>query len=148
MGLLDKAVKKRKSLREKNKRELIKVLDREFSLFIRMSAAEDAGWVKCPTCGTSYQWKDTDCSHYVGRKNHAVRWDERNVIAQCRSENRFQSGNIWKLRKVLVERYGEDAVKQVEAIAEIKGGVGDIWLREKIEEYREKNKALRKEKCL
>ena len=140
--------KKRRSLNELSKKELIKALDEDFSVFIRMSAANDNGYICCPTCGKTYHWKKMDCSHYISRHEHAVRWDERNVIAQCQSENRYQSGNIWKLRRVLVNRHGEKAVEQVEMLADIKGGVDVIWLLEKIKYYRAKNKPLRKEKNL
>ena len=137
---------KRKTIESMTKKELIKVLYREFSLFIRMSAADDNGFVCCPTCLRIYHWKDMDCSHYVNRHKMSVRWDERNVIAQCRSENRFQSGSIYKLRQVLVEKYGEEAIKQVEYLAGFNDSSDIFWLREKINEFRKKVKQLKNEK--
>jgi len=87
-----------------------------------------------------------DLSDYVGRKHLSVRWDERNVIAQCQSENRFQSGNIFLLRQVLVKKYGEEEIKEVEKMA-AKPWAEDVFtLRMKIIYYRELLKKLKDEK--
>ena len=143
-----KPSKKRRTLDEKNARELIPVHDREFSKFIRMSAAGENGLITCPTCGNIYHWKEMDCSHYISRDNKAVRWNEKNVIAQCQAENRFHSGNIWKIRKALISMYGEEAVNNVELLAEGKAKLDRFWLLIKINEYREINKKIKKEKGL
>jgi len=140
--------KRRKSIDSMSKKELIKILDRCFSEYIRLSAADDQGYIICPTCLKVYHWKDMDCSHYVNRDHLSVRWDERNAIAQCQSENRFQSGNIYKLRQVLVDRFGEKEIQEVEKLAD-KPWAEDIFsLQVKIAEYREKVKILKKEKGL
>jgi len=140
--------RKRRTLETMTYRELVNVLDRCFSEYIRLSAADEHGYIKCPTCGKVYGWRQMDLSHYCGRKHISVRWDERNVIAQCQSENRFQSGNIFKLRKVLVERYGEETVCEVEKLA-VRPWAEDVFsLRLKISDWREKVKQLKIEKGL
>ena len=42
---------KRQTLKEKSWPELRDALDKDFSDFIRMSAADDNGIIRCPTCG-------------------------------------------------------------------------------------------------
>jgi len=42
---------KRNTIDTMGKRQLVKTLDSEFSMFVRMSAADDGGWVVCPTSG-------------------------------------------------------------------------------------------------
>jgi len=132
-------------------RDIEKKLDRVFSEYIRLSAADDNGYICCPTCGKFDHWREFDCSHYIHRDKIVVRWDERNVIAQCQSENRFHGGNVPKMRRVLVDRYGEGTVMEIEDLADMYGKkqIYDIfWLQLKIKEYREKVKQLKKEKCL
>ena len=148
MGLYRKASdkRKRKTLETMSFKELVSKLDHCFSEYIRLKAADSNGYVRCPTCGKTYLWKDMDLSHYIGRQYKSVRWDERNVIAQCQSENRFQSGNIFKMRQVLVSRYGEEAIKEVEGMAHKSCSEDVITLRMKIIEYREKVKKLKEEK--
>ena len=146
-----KKPKTRKTLDTKTYKELEKDLDKIFSEYIRLSAADDNGYIRCPTCGKIDHWRQFDCSHYEHRDRIVVRWDERNVIAQCQSENRFHGGNVPKMRRVLVDRYGEAAIREVEDLADMYGKkrfYDEFWLRIKINEYKEKVKLLKKEKCL
>jgi len=146
-----KKAKTRKTLDDMGWTDLRDKLDREFSDFIRMTAADDNGFIRCPTCGRIDHWKRFDCSHYEHRDKIIVRWDEHNVIAQCMSENRFHGGNVPKMRHVLIDRYGEDAVLKIEDMAEMYGRqriYDEFWLRMKIKEYRKINKHLKREKCL
>jgi len=140
---------KRNAIDTMGKRQLVKTLDNEFSMFVRMSAADDGGWVVCPTCGRTHKWNSGDihCSHYYGRANYNVRWDERNVIAQCGYENTWMEGNKPEMIDVLVAKWGTDELRQMRAIAKLPNRQPDVfWLREKIREYRAKNKKLREEK--
>ena len=133
----------KRTINDMSRKELVKVLDAEFSKYVRMTAANDSGIVICPTCGRAYPWQQTDLSHYAGRKHLSVRWDERNVIAQCKAENRFQSGNIFKLRQVLVNRFGEEAIREVDRLAVQRWAEDEFSLRMKIIEYRGKVKRLK-----
>ena len=141
---------RRRTIADMTGRELVKKLDEEFSLYVRMSAADDSGWVCCPTCGRVNQWNDgVDLSHFYGRANFNVRWDHRNVIAQCAYENRFREGNKPDMADVLEKKWGEGEMAQMKAIAKMPNKrPDDEWLRMRIEEYRNKNIALRKEKGL
>jgi len=144
---------KRKPLEQKGFLELQDTLDKEFSMFIRMTAADDNGYVCCPTCGVTHQWNSGDihCSHFYGRKNYYVRWDERNVIAQCGKENRWDEGNKPEMVFVLIERWGLDEILEMRKTAKMPGHgkqPDTLWMCEKIREYKARNKRLREEKGL
>ena len=88
-------------------------LDRVFSLFIRLRDANN-GYVSCISCGKIVDWKLSDCGHYVNRKHMALRFDEKNCNAQCRSCNRFDEGNSQGYRRGLIKKYGEKEVELLE----------------------------------
>jgi len=141
---------RRRGAAEKSGRELVGLLDAEVSLNVRMSAADDNGWVCCPTCGRINKWNDgVDWSHYISRANFNVRWDPRNSIAQCAYENRFREGNHAEMIDVLTERWGGEEIAQMRALAKLPNKrPDDEWLRTMIAEYRRRNKALRARKSL
>ena len=65
-------------------------LDKLFSLYIRTRDA----WT-CQRCHTFYQMgsQGLHCSHFIGRRNRAVRWDPDNACAHCYGCHRFLEGN-------------------------------------------------------
>jgi len=132
-------------------RELVKKLDAEFSLYVRLKEADDCGYVTCPTCGVTHPYNSGDihCSHFYGRANHNVRWDERNVIAQCARENTWDEGNKPEMAEVLLKKWGAKELAQMRALSKMPNKrPDDEWLRMMIAEYRSKIKALREEKGL
>jgi hypothetical protein len=73
-------------------------------------------------------------------------FDEMNVHAQCRHCNRFQEGNHFLYRKWLAGKYGEAAVKELEARAQMGGGYSTSDLLMLADVYRDKLKELKKER--
>ncbi len=137
----------KKSLYEKSYRELVPMLDKEYSLYRRMSSAISSytpGYVRCCTCGEIKHWNDIDLGHYITRAVMETRYDDRNTAPQCRKCNRFMNGRADLMREYLVKTYG---IKEVEDI-ELKAKLGNPWtaetLLEKIVEYRKLNSGLRK----
>jgi len=139
---------KRKTFSEKGYRELEKILDKVFSEYIRLRSANDDGFVRCITCGSWSTWKEIHNGHYINRDVKAVRFNEINCNPQCVSCNSFHSGKVYLYRQKLVEKYGEEKVKEIEHIANLGGNYDCYWLRLKIKEYREKVKQLKIEKGL
>lgn len=45
----------------------------------------------------------------------ALRWDERNVHAQCRSCNRFDEGNAAGYTMFMLDKYGKSVVDMIQA---------------------------------
>ncbi len=72
--------------------KIVKELDKAFSRFIRLSAANLDGFVECYTCGRSYHWKKIQCGHFMSRARYATRWNEDNCRPQCYGCNVMQQG--------------------------------------------------------
>ena len=138
----------RRTLETMNYRELVKILDRELSLYVRLYAASDNGFVTCVTCGSVHFWKKITLGHYISRSHHSTRWNPHNVAPQCVKCNSFNGGEQFKMRNYLVNRYGEKEVLKLEAWADMKKTESASSLREKIIEYRAKVKQLKFEKGL
>ena len=83
--------------------------DKAFSLYIRKSAADKNGVVKC-YCGRIVDWKEADASHYVGRRHMGTRYLPLNVHPSCRNCNRFQEGNHHVYALFLMGKYGLFAI--------------------------------------
>ena len=59
---------------------------------------------RCVLCGDT---NNLEASHYVGRRNHGVRWDLRNVHTMCRSCHRDYHDNNPAYYRYLRRRYGD-----------------------------------------
>lgn len=90
--------------------KLKKELDRVFSLWVRKSKADHAGYVCCVSCGVSKHWKELQAGHFISRNILALRWDERNVNPQCKGCNLFQKGNYPGYARWLIRTYGPDII--------------------------------------
>ena len=132
-----------KKTAKRGKKDLEKTLDTVFSKYIRLSRTVD-GYGKCATCEAIKAVADLDCGHYISRAWRATRWDERNVDIQCQRCNRFLGGVQHVMRESLIDRFGIEAVAEIERIAKLSGQTkkDDIWLTEQIKLYREKIKAI------
>ena len=139
---------KRRTLEEMGYRDLVKVLDREFSLFVRLSAADNRGVVRCVTCGSIHFWNEITLGHYISRTHHSVRWELKNVGCQCVACNSYRGGEQYKMREYLVRRFGSGAVSSVEEWAAMTKTETAETLRRKIIYFREMVKRLKLEKGL
>lgn len=97
---------KRKSTK---KPALVDKLDRVFSLYIRLRDSNN-GYFRCISCGRILPYEQADAGHYVNRQHMSLRYDEKNVNAQCRHCNRFLEGNMQDYRQGLIKKYSEKAV--------------------------------------
>jgi Bacteriophage Lambda NinG protein len=71
---------------------LIDDADAVVSKYIRLSAADEYGSVKCFTCDEVYFWADMDAGHYITRSCMYLRFDQRNIKPQCHTCNRVKRG--------------------------------------------------------
>jgi len=83
--------------------------DRLFSDFIR-----DRDQYTCVTCGRQGDKNEIDAGHFVSRYIMNLRYDERNVHAQCRKCNRFQGGQLRIYSMRMIEKYGSDILYELE----------------------------------
>ena len=84
-----------------------------FNQFIR---ARDYG-KPCISSGVAMDWNGNgvDAGHYRSRGSAPhLRFDERNVHAQSKHDNRYLSGNVTGYRVGLIERIGLEAVEALE----------------------------------
>lgn len=82
------------------------------------------GWVRardygkpCISSGVAMDWNGNgvDAGHYRSRGSAPhLRFDERNVHAQSKHDNRYLSGNVTSYRVGLIARIGLDAVDALE----------------------------------
>lgn len=85
--------------------KLLEKTQRVFNAYIR---ARDK---HCISCGGPVE----QAGHYHSQGHHsALRFDPINTNGQCRRCNMFLHGNLIKYRQGLVEKYGEDIVKELE----------------------------------
>jgi hypothetical protein len=114
-----KPTPKKKSKRKAQPRKLVvKKLTAAFNLYIRLRDAEHyeiqpttrgnpsgydiiSGSARCISCGQIKPLADIDAGHYVGSKCQLLRWDERNVNAECKGCNGFDEFHvIWYARRL------------------------------------------------
>lgn len=88
-------------MRKISRKGLINKLDRIFSEYIRKRDADKKGFCKCITCQREFKWNELDAGHFISRKEMSVRWDERNVAAQCQYCNRFRYGRAYEFSLAL-----------------------------------------------
>lgn len=104
----------------------------------------------CISCGRKFSsWKESQAGHYApaGNCGFALLFDKRNINAECAGCNnpRFSPGKLIPYRANLVNRYGEDAVKQLDEEYRVKGTTKEWTKREyhtKILELQEDIKRL------
>jgi hypothetical protein len=139
---------KRRSIYDKNKRELVPVLDHEFSLWTRLNAAGPNGAVYCCTCGKPMLWSEATLGHFISRAHESVRFDVMNTSCQCVHCNSYRQGEPHLFRKYLIGKHGEKAIQAMELRAQMQSGETAETLREKILFYRKQIKNIKKEKGL
>ena len=88
-------------MRKISRKGLINKLDRIFSEYRRKRDANKKGICKCITCQREFKWNELDAGHFISRKEMSVRWDERNVAAQCQYCNRFRYGRQYQFSLAL-----------------------------------------------
>jgi len=141
----------KRSLNDLSVKELEKVLDKWFSLFIRARDSNEDGYVICCTCGRLKKWKgecigDTDgvdCGHY-SKRNKAHRFSETNCNSQCKGCNgdKGGKGEADKHAVFIDKKYGEGTAKELRESENIIIKRQDWWYIEKIEHYKNKFKQL------
>ena len=113
-----------------------------FSQYIRQRDADEDGIVYCITCGVRKHWRQVDAGHFVSRNAKAIKYDEKNVHAQCKSCNGFHGGMAFVYGQRIDELYGEGTAENLEAQRFSIAGWTPEYLENLIEEYKQKVKEL------
>lgn len=124
---------------------LIKKLDVQVSLFVRLNTADQNGTVRCISCNDKMFWSDADTAHLKDRDNMATRWYLPNLAPACASCNRFDHYNhiaMWERKLTEKELY----MLNMKSHSFMKPSRPE--LEELIIEFTEKVRVLRKQKVL
>ena len=97
----------------KNKRLARKKADKYFSLWLRLSHANEMGRAQCFTCGKWFNIEDLQCGHWIRRQYEATRYNEINCKTQCIHCNTFRSGEPEKFERKLRRIYGDEMVDKI-----------------------------------
>ena len=122
--------------------KIVAALDKEFSIWVRLSPADDYGMVLCYTCGVRKHWKKVDAGHFQTRAKYSTRWDVMNVKAQCKKCNMANGGQQYEFGKKLDQEYGDGTADSVLAKSNQLVKFSDQELLSILAEIRAKNKAL------
>lgn len=109
--------KKKKAKDKDDTRAAIDKLDRIFSEYIRLRDADKNGNIRCITSGQIMHWTEADAGHFMSREHMATRYDERNVNAQGRSDNRFKSGKQFEHGLAIDKKYGAGTAAKLHVLS-------------------------------
>lgn len=143
LPLFDKA-----GVKVKRKPDLVKKLDKVFSLYIRLRDTMTNGCFRCISCGQIKPFDKADCGHYFSRRNMSTRFDEDNCHAECSHCNRFVADHLDGYRKNLIEKIGEQRFLKLEWKHNQTQHYADFELQELIKYYQGIIQDMKKEKGL
>ena len=92
----------------------LKAADKWFSKYIRARDADANGIVRCISCGDPHHWSKCDAGHFIKRQHMSLRFNEKNVNAQCRKCNWLEQGNDIGYAKGLMKKYGPGIIEYFE----------------------------------
>lgn len=142
-------LKKKKGGGEKksNLSSLIKKLDKEFSMFIRLRDSKAFGFkaFKCISCGQIKPFAKADCGHYFSRVKMSTRFDEDNANAECSSCNRFKADHLEGYRENLIKKIGQPRFDVLRYRSNQTKKWSAFELESLIKYYKEQNKKLKDE---
>lgn len=130
--------------------QLVKKLDKVFKKYVRYKhsfRSYDDWYATCVTCSRTIPTKKIHGGHYIRCGIMTVRWDEMNVHPQCALCNTYNFGEPTLYRIYIVSIYGEESARRLDkALLDWKAGKAKTipiqWLRDSIEYYENKLKAL------
>ena len=106
---------KAKSPKKQSVASLVKKLDKEFSLYIRLRDSRPFGYkaFRCISCGQIKPFEQMDCGHFIGRTHMSVRFDELDCNGECRMCNRFDASHLIYYQKNLEQKIGKDKLNML-----------------------------------
>ena len=82
-------------------------LDTLFSQYIRMRAIHRVGG--CERCQSGkIDYKQLQCSHFIGRSRKAVRWDEDNAVGLCAGCHMYLTAHPYEHVQWFMDYLGEE----------------------------------------
>ena len=126
--------------------KLKKELDKWFSFYVRLRAADNNGNNQCCTCGKVDNWRNLQCGHFVSRRYLATRFHELNCFPQCVRCNIFKNGEQWKFGQFLDRNIEEGISEELVILGHTILKITRPEYEEKIVYYKSLVEKLKKEK--
>jgi len=95
--------------KHKSTKSLRKKLWKLISEYVRRSAADDSGYVRCYTCGCRLHWKSAHCGHYIHRD--VLDYEINNLRPQCPRCNKWLHGNLSVYAEKLIAEIGAEEIQ-------------------------------------
>jgi len=86
---------------------------KQFSLYIRLSAANEFGLIQCYTCPARSHYKEMQAGHWVEGHSNVVYINEDYVRPQCASCNIFHKGRQGEFRDLIRKELGDARVEEL-----------------------------------
>lgn len=112
-----------------------------FNRYIRRRDTHPDGVGRCCSCGGVNSFEYLEAGHYVHNCS-ALRFDERNVHAQCTGCNKYKHGNPTGYAVFLIKRYGPGILMEFETLRKSPKRWRKAELQEMLETYKAKLKKL------
>lgn len=85
------------------------------NLYARLRDCFGALGTNCISCGVWKDFSELDGGHFIPTTSSDIRFDERNINAQCTRCNRFLHGNPRHYYKGMLRKFGKDVVDDLES---------------------------------
>ncbi len=136
----------KRSLNDLTAKQLEKVLDKWFSLFIRARDSDENGYIFCCTCRLIIIWRaigGAECGHY-SKRNKAHRFNEQNCHGQCPRCNSDKGGKgEADLHAIHIDKlHGKGKAQELRESENILIKKPREWYLIKIEHYKKEYKKL------
>ena len=142
----EKPILEEGAVKAKRKPDLVKKLDKVFSLYIRLRDSMPSGYFKCISCGQIKRFDQADCGHFYSRTHMATRFDEDNCSAECGFCNRFKADHLIGYQTNLIKKIGVGRFELLGVKAHSTKRWSDFELEAMIKHYTNEAKRLSSEK--
>jgi hypothetical protein len=119
---------------------------RAFCKLRRLQEANEAGYVRCITCGRIMKWNECDGGHFIHRRFRATEVEPDNVWPQCIACNRFGNLSLADYGERLAEKIGWERVNRL-----LKIRYSNTYRKnyqQLAKEFESEARRIREEKCL
>jgi hypothetical protein len=128
--------------------KLVKKAEKFVNEYVRLRDSDDNGYFRCISCGGIKPRHECDAGHYFSKTISIVRFDDRNLNAECHSCNFHDPNHLIGYKKNLIEKIG---IYDFEVLENKAAGRDNFkWDRSElidiIEAYSQKAKQLKKSK--
>lgn len=118
-----------------------------FSKYIRLRDSDSNGYITCITSGRRVHWKEADAGHFISRRHLATKFDEQNVNAQSRHDNRFAAGKQYEHGLAIDRKYGKGTAEKLLIKSKQVCKRGKFEIDQMTEYYKKEVERLLKEKA-